>query len=299
MKRLITIVFGCLGAVWAQTSPAPPAASVPSIPDLPAPTVIAVFQDGTKFTMGDLKALYPALPPALQQAVVHDPAELIRELAVIRKFEALAEEKKLDQQSPYKDAIAFSRQWILYQAQIEDMFRSVTVEPSDIFNYYQSHKESFKEVRVKAIYITFTDAESEAQAKAKAAKLVADIRGGADFVKLVKENSEDETSKAKDGDFPTVRASDNIPDAVRTAIFALPQGQTSDPVRQPHGFYIFRAEEVNYRPLSQVRDQVFTELKQAHAQDAIVKLDHEVQVEFPNPAYPPPKASTPAPNAGK
>jgi len=299
MKSLSLFVFGCLGAAWAQTAPPPPAAASPAIPNLPEQTVIAVFQDGTKFTMGDLKALYPALPAALQQAVVRDPAELIRELGVIRKFDAMAEEKKLDQKPPYKDAIAFSRQWILYQAQIEDLVNSVTVEPSEIYNYYETNRARFKEVRVKAIYITFTDEASEKQAKEKADKLVAEIRKGTDFVKLVKENSEDETSKAKDGDFPTVRASDNLPDAVRTAIFALEKGQISDPVRQPHGFYIFRAEEVTYRPLSQVRDQIFTDVKNAHAQQQILELDHEVKVEFPNPAYPPPKPAAPAPVSGK
>ena len=295
MKSLSTLVFACLGAAWAQTPTPPPPVS--AIPNLPEQTVVAIFEDGTKFTMGDLKALYPALPPALQQAVVRDPAEFFRELGVIRKFDAIAEEKKLDQQNPYKEAINFSRRWILYQAQLDDILRSATVEPSEIINYYDARKEKFKEVRVKAIYITFADAASEEQAKAKAEKLVADSKAGADFVKLVKDNSEDETSKAKDGDFPTVRASDNLPDAIRGAIFGLEKGQVSAPVRQPHGFYIFRAEEVTYSPLSKVRDQIFSELKQAHAQDTISKLDREVKVEFPNPAFPPPKQ--PAAASGK
>jgi len=298
MNRQSILVFTCLGAAWAQ-NPAPPPA-VPSFPDLPDATVVAVFDDGVKFTLGDLKGIYPALPPALQQAVARDPAEFFHEYAVMRKFTAMAEQKKLDQQNPYKEAIAFSRLFILWQAVLDDVFRSATVEPVELINYYDSRKDNFKEVKVKAIYITFTDeAGSEDRAKAKATKLVADLKGGADFVKLVKADSEDETSKAKDGDFATLRPADNVPDAIRTVVFSMKKGDTSEPVRQPHGFYIFRAEDVNYRPLSQVRDQIFTELKQSHAQDQVSKLDREVKVNFPNPAYPPAKQATPMPKSGQ
>ena len=182
---------------------------------------------------------------------MRDPAEFFHEFGLMRKFSALAEQKKLDQQNPYKDAIAFSRLFILWQALMDDIYRGATIEPTEIINYYDSHKDNFKEVHVKAIYITFTDdAGSEDRAKAKAVKLVAGVKGGADFVKLVKENSEDETSKAKDGDFATLRPTDKVPDAIRIAVFALKKGETSDPIRQPHGFYIFRAEDVSYRPLS-------------------------------------------------
>jgi peptidyl-prolyl cis-trans isomerase C len=300
MKSFSLLVFVCLGAAWAQNSTPPPPAS--ALPNLPDPTVIAVFPDGAKFTMGELKSLYPALPPQLQQAVVRDPGEFFRQYAVWRKFTAIAEEKKLDKQAPYDEALAFSRMFILYQAVLEDIFNHSTVQPAELLSYYEGHKENYKEVHVKAIYITFTDdAGSEDKAKAKATKLAASLKGGGDFVKAVKEDSEDETSKAKDGDFATLRSSDNVPDAIRKVVFSMKQGDISDPVRQPHGFYIFRAEEVTYTPYSKVRDQIFAQLKQTNAKEEIDKMDREVKVEFPNPAFPPPKpgASVPVFNTNK
>lgn len=287
MKTLSILVFTSLGALWAQTAP-----PVPVFPDIPGDKVIAHFEDGVDFTMTDLKELYPVLPPALQNAVMKDPAEFFHEYALMRKYMQTAEKDKLDQQTPYKQALAFNRVFILYQAILDRAFRDATVEPAEVVNYYDRHKENYKQVRVKAIYIPFSDAPSitdlnEEQAKTKATKLVGDIRGGADFVKLVKENSQDETSRAKDGDFATLHVGDNIPDAIKAAIFALKQGETSDPVRQARGFYIFRADEVSYRPLSQVRDQIFTTLKTQRAQQWVSQTDKEVKVEFPNPAFPP------------
>jgi len=308
MKSPCFLLFVCLSAASAQAppsmaSPRPPAQAkaAPAFPDLPDPTVIAEFQDGTKFTMGDLKKLYPVLPGPLQNAVKQDPVEFFHEYATMLKYEQIAREKKLDEQSPFKEALNFSRLIYMYQAQLQDVFTTTSVEPNEIINYYGKHKESYKEVKVKAIYIRFVDTPSaedktltEEQAKAKAEKLVAQIRAGADFVKLVKENSEDEPSKAKDGDFGTFGAADNLPDAIRQAVFALQMGDTTDPVRQPHGYYIFKAEIATIRPLSEVRDQTFNELKQQHAKEWVERTNTEIKVDFPNPAFPPKGApSTP------
>jgi len=164
----------------------------------------------------------------------------------------------------------------------------IVVEPAELVKYYDVSKEKYKTVKVKAIYIAFNpDGKkglSEAQARSKADKLLAQARAGADFVKLVKENSEDETSRAKNGDFATLRPSDNIPDAIRSAVFALKQGEVTEPVRQPSGFYLLRADEVAYRPFSQVRDEIFTELKQQRYAQWLEKTNRESQVSF-NPEF--------------
>lgn len=173
-------------------------------------------------------------------------------------------------------------------------------------NYYESHKEQYKFVKVKAIYVSYTDDEAaaksgkkllnEAQAKAKVERLLKEIRGGADFVKLVKENSDDETSRGKDGDFITLRPSDNVPETVRKAIFALKKGEVSEPVSQQNGYYLFRADEVSYRPISQVRDEIFGELKQSKYNDWMTKTTAETKVQFTSPAF---LGLTPLPAPGK
>jgi peptidyl-prolyl cis-trans isomerase C len=297
MKTLSILVF-TLGAVCAQT--APPSAPGPVLPDIPGDKVIARFDDGSTFTMDQLRQLYPVLPPTLQTAVTKDPVEFFHEYALMRSYTKMAEQQKLDQEAPYKDAITFNRMLVLYQAVLDRAFRDATVEPVEIVNYYDSHKEQYKQVRVKAIYLPFSETPSmtemtEEQAKAKAAKLAAESRSGADFVKLVKENSQDETSRDKDGDFATLHVGDNIPDAIKAAVFALSQGQTSDPVRQARGYYVFRAEEVSYLPLSKVRDQIFTQLKTERAKAWVTKTDRETKVDFPNPEFPPKKQAAALP----
>jgi peptidyl-prolyl cis-trans isomerase C len=278
----VFLLFGCLGLaiLQAQTPAAPqPAASLPNLPD---ETVIATFPDGTGFTMGQFRALYTALPPNLQQMAIENRKEFLNEYSMMRELTRIAEEKKLDRDGPYKEALAFSRMMVLMQAALLDSNRSVAVDDRAIEKRYTANREKYRQVRIKAIRIAFVP--DEAKAKAKAEQLVAEARRGADFVKLVRDNSADDASRAKDGDFGVVRLSDSN-DAVRLAVFALKQGEVSDPVRQQNGFYIFRAEEIGYRPLSEIRGDIFAELQAEGHKAWLDGINEKSKVRSVNPAF--------------
>jgi parvulin-like peptidyl-prolyl isomerase len=271
----------CLSAAWAQPQAAP------TLPDLPDDTVVATFDDGANFTMGEFKRIYTLMAPEQQRMVLGDRKAFLQQWAFMRKLAQMGEAAKLDQQSPTKDALVYSRTQIMSQAQLDHKLQSIEVGPAEIVKYYDVNKDKYRQVHVRAIYIAFGGKKlSEEDARAKAAKLADQARGGADFVKLVKENSDDETSRAKDGDFATLRATDNIPDAVRGAILALKQkGDVSDPVHQPNGFYIFRADEVIQAPLSQVRDQIYNDIKQKHFGEWLEQSNKDARVVFSSPAF--------------
>jgi parvulin-like peptidyl-prolyl isomerase len=126
---------------------------------------------------------------------------------------------------------------------------------------------------------------AEADAKAVAQKVVAQIRGGADFIKMVKQHSEDEGSKQKDGDMPVMRQSDNLPDAIRSVVFGLKTGEVSEPVRQPNGFYIFRAEEVSARPLAEVKGEIDAQLRNQRSREAIEGVIKGLNLKYENEAF--------------
>jgi len=306
MKVLSLLVFASFTAIWAQTPPAAPTAA-PTMPDLPDDTVVAIFGDGTKFTMGEFRSVYAAMPPANQQMALRNREQWLHQWELLRKLTKLAEEAKLDQESPYRESIQYSRMNVMASAQINAAINRVVVEPADITKYYDSNKQKYTQVRVKAIYIAFSDDAlssagkgkkplTEAEAKAKAAKLNATLKGGADFVKLVKENSDDETSREKDGDFATLRSTDNIPDTFRAAVFALKQGEVSEPLKQPNGFYMLRAEGVTVRPLAEVRDEIYNDLKSVRSEEWLRGMDRDAKVQIVNPAF---ISGTPAPPAKK
>jgi len=257
-------------AAWAQ-SVAPQAVTPP--PDLPPDTVVATFGNGEKLTAGELKSFIAAMPPQMQQNALRDRKAFVQQFALMHRLAEMAEQAKLDQQSPTRESLAFNRMYVLMNAQLHEKMNGITVAPADVQAFYDHNKDRFTQAKVKAIYVTFSanpqpasDGKkhlTEAEAQAKIEKLRAAIVGGADFVKLVKENSEDTTSAAKDGDFGVIHRTDNLPDAIRKAIFALKAGDVSEPVRQPNGFYLFRAEELSAQPFAEVQEEISNELKQA------------------------------------
>jgi peptidyl-prolyl cis-trans isomerase C len=292
MKPLVLIVFLC-GLIAAQT----PAAPAPGMPNVPDDTVIAIFDDGAKLTMGELKAFYSVLPPNSQQGMIRDRKAFVEQWALLRKLAVIAEMKKLDQASPSKEALEYNRLLVLSQAAINDELMNTAPAPGAIEKYYEANKERYKQVKVKAIYITFSKEPvsklgsngkpllSEEDARAKAQKLLAEIRSGADFVKLVRDNSEDAASRDKDGDFATLRPTDNIPDAIKSAVFSLKQGEVSDPVQQPNGFYLLRAEEISYRTLADLRSDIQESMKQEHFRDWMQQMHESTKVQFPSPEF--------------
>lgn len=290
----------CLGCAWAQAV-APQAPAKPAtLPDLPDNTQVAAFDDGTVLTMGELRGLLTTVDPqARQQAIANLPA-FLDQWAVFHKVAKMALADKLDQDSPTKERLLFARTTVLFDAEIQRQSNPPKIEGEEIEQSYQRNKEKYKQVKVDAIYISFSNSAasqtgsdgkkilSEAEAKAKIADLLAQIRKGADFKKLAKENSDDETSRSKDGFFATLTAGETgIPDSIRTAVFALKAGETTEPVWQANGFYLFRAEEVSYKPFSEVRDQVYEAIKLERYQKWFEGIRTQTKAKILNPAIQP------------
>ena len=105
---------------------------------------------------------------------------------------------------------------------------------------------------------------TEADARTLAEDLVKQIRGGADFAKLVAEYSDDPTSKAAAGDFGVVNINSSYSDDVKKAVLALKAGEVTDPLPQSNAFYIIRVEEKTVQPVGQVSGPISEEIRQAH-----------------------------------
>jgi len=261
------------------------------------PDALVATVDGRKVTASELQAILRVLPPQTRQQAMKNAAAFLQQYGMLRKLSAMAEQAGLDKGSPLKEQLEYNRMVGLAQAQLMNASNAVTVPPEEAQSYYESNHPRFQQAKVKAIYIPFSangpakqdssdkKALSETEAKAKADKLLAEIRAGADFVKLVKEHSGDPVSAAKDGDFGAIRRSDKLPEPVKNAIFSLKPGEVSEPVRQPNGFYLFRVEEIGTQPFDEVKGQIMTELKQAKFTQWVQKTQNSVDVKIESQAF--------------
>ncbi len=344
MRFVFPLVVAAAGALCAQTQPQPspataeklkeaaksaaeqakPATPAPAAPSQPAtpppasqnpfsmdPNAVVATVDGHQVTAGELQAIIGSLPAQMQQQAIQNRRSLLEQYGVMRRLSIEAEKKKLDQQSPYREALQSTRMQILARAQMNEQFiNGVTVTDDELKAHYEKNKDRYLQARVKAIYVPFQAAQpagqppadpkapkpaTEAEAKAQAEDLVKQLRAGADFVKLVKEHSKDPNSAAKDGDFGLISRNSPVPEHIKTALFAAKVGDITEPLRQPNGFYIFRIEERRTPPLEEVQNGIRDEVKNVKFGEWISALQKSVEIktteEQPAPA---PAAAAPA-----
>ena len=276
--------------------------------ELPPASVVATV-DGQRVTAGQLQAILRNVPAPLQQKIEADRKEFVKQYAMFMRLVDMAHKEKLEQQSPYKENIEYQTMVVLQGAAVEQKGRELTVSPEDIKKYYDSNQDRYELVKFKAIYLPFNASPTsapdgsgkalatEADAKAKAEDLVKQARAGADFVKLVKENSGDPTSVAKDGDFPPVHKTDKVPPEIVKALFAAKQGEVTDPVRQARGFYVFKIVETGAEPLAQVQDSIKGELQKEQLKKWLDELKTSIQVKMEDEAAPAQAAPAAVPSA--
>jgi parvulin-like peptidyl-prolyl isomerase len=276
---------------------APPAATPP--PPV-APDTVVVEVDGKKITAAELDKLIAGFPPNNQQALRARP-QLLSQVFLMQRLAEDAEKAGLDKQSPYKEQFEAYRLQLLSTAELTKVNNGLEIPPEELQKYYKENPEKFKEVKVRVISVKFdatpgkaaADGKklpTEAEAKAKIEDLAKQIQGGADFGKLARENSDDQASAAKDGDFGVITQDSSYPKPIKDAVFALKQGELSAPIKQPSDFYLIRADEVGQRPYDEVFAQVNQAVRQAKYAEWLKGMQAQYNVKVENQAYFAPRA---------
>ena len=279
------------GSPSVQAPPSTPAAPQPPI----SPDTVVAEVNGTKYTAGELDKMISILPTQYQQAA-HSQTQILGQVFLMQRLAEDGAKAGLDQKSPFKEQLEMSRIQVLSTAELSDVQNTMKITQEDQKKYYQDNPSKFKEVKIRVIYIAFNPTPGKAaadgkkmvteeEAKAKIDDLAKQIQGGADFGKLARDLSDDKTSAGKDGDFGVVKQDSGYPEAIKTAVFALKQGEVSPPIKQPNGFYLIRAEEINQKSFNDSVMQILQTMKQAKFQEWLKGMQAQYSVKIENPAY--------------
>ena len=299
MKSVVTgIALAIVTAAWDRPLPL-------SSPAVVAPDAVVARIDGRAVTAAEVMSILQANPPEAQKNLLKDAKGFLQRDELVKKLAAMAEKAHLEQQSPTKESLdrlrqqyEMARRQAMAQAHVTAAIDAILVSADEQKKFYQEHRDRYAEARVKVLFLSFrstptpqTDPAAkkyltEAEAKAKAEKLLAQIRGGADFVKLLKENSDDKESVARDGDFgQSIKRSDEVPENIRNAIFSLKAGEVSEPVRVSNGFYLFRLEQLVSKSFDEVRDDIFIEIRQNRFREWMTTTEAAIDVKIENPDF--------------
>jgi peptidyl-prolyl cis-trans isomerase C len=304
-------------------------AQLPSTAAIAPETVVAKV-DGKDVTAAEIQEALVTMPPQFVQLFNQNPKMAVQQIFLMRYLAEEGEKLKLAEQSPLKEQLQMQRANAVAGARLNYESDHYQVPVDAINEYYKRNQAKYQQARIKVISIAFkptlagsgtapaagsldavardalaaahsSEQRSEAEARQRADEVVQKLRAGEDFAKLVAEYSDDATSKAAGGDFPSVRFASSYPDEVKKAVFPLDPGQVTDPIRQVSAFYVIRVEDKSTQPLNEVMEPISHEIRQAHVTEWFQSLTKRFEptvesMEFfaqPSKALPPQPAPKP------
>jgi len=155
----------------------------------------------------------------------------------------------------------------------EKIGASIDVNDNILRQIYNTNMDRFRSgERVRVRHILFKTTEKSAddvkKIEAKAADVLKQIKGGADFAKLATEHSEDPGSKDKGGEYGWMERGQTVPNFEQSA-FSLKKDEISGLVKTEYGYHIIQVlerSEANLRPFDEVKGELATELRRQQLQ---------------------------------
>jgi peptidyl-prolyl cis-trans isomerase D len=180
------------------------------------------------------------------------------------------------------------------QAKLEATINPTDAELQMVYNQNQQAFTTPERVKVRHILIMTQGkpAAEEAKLKAKAEGLLQQVRGGADFAKLAKENSEDPGSKDNGGEYWIQRNGQMVKE-FEDAAFTLKPGQ-SDLVKTAYGYHVFQVVErqaAGLRPFSEVKAEIASQWKKQKVNDILQRAGDQAAAALKQDAAHPDKVA--------
>ncbi len=319
MKYLIPTLIAFSIVTFGQNKPA--------AEDVSPDTVVLKIGERS-ITAAEFNRLIANFQPEIARAARSNPRAVMQSYFLMQSLSKRAMDEKLDQTSPIKEQLEIQKMQFLATQFINRQSAAIQVNDEDKRQRYEEDKATKYDVaKIRGILIRFTDPKVanaqvdladpdnpkvsdlkgvrlESEANNLAQKLVVQLRQGADFEKLAREYSDDKGTAAKGGDFGTLRHNQQTPEDVKKAVFALKEGEISDPVKQPIGFYILKLEKRSIEPYEEVQRLVENEIRQERFQHWMSDQQKQFEVEVESPDFfvektPQPVKKTTASNSTK
>ena len=295
----------------AQTPPTPPSATPNSNANTAPPIrfepldpnrVIATIGTET-ITASQFEAIINGLP-AQYQAQARGPMkrQFMEQLVQVKVLAHQAAVLKLDQSPEAKQQISLATENILANLAGRTMVQLAQVNRDDMQKYYDGHKSEFETVSAHHILIRFKGSPvplkdgqkdlTQEEALAKAQEIVKQLKAGADFEKIAKEESADAGSGTKGGDLGSFKHGQMVK-PFEDAAFSMKVGEISDPVKSQFGYHIIRVDKIEATSFDDARATIEGKLKPQIAQQQIAELQKQANVKLDDAYFGPPPAASP------
>jgi len=171
---------------------------------------------------------------------------------------------------------------------IKNIQDDIAIPDSDVKKYYDDNIANYTQAEKRKVsHILIEFGKDKVASKAKAEALLKQLKNGADFAQLAKQNSDDTFSGKKGGDLDWVEKGVMDP-AFESATYALKNiGDMTGIVTSSFGYHIIKLTDLKPKtiePLAQVQAEIKTKLAHDKAQDKYYSLQQKLsQISFESP----------------
>lgn len=161
----------------------------------------------------------------------------------------------------------------------ESFFDLVEVSDEEVESLYLQRIANLSEQRRAAHILIEADDATDAEAKAKAEELAGRLAAGEDFAALAKEFSDDPGSAGEGGDLGYAGLG-VYDEAFEKSLFALQEGQVSEPVRSEFGWHLIKLlgiQSPEQPDIETLRPELVRELKLQQVEQRFVEVAKQLE----------------------
>ncbi len=232
--------------------------------------------DGVEIRQSDLalaeEDLGQNIPPQAQGDAKRE--YLVGYLTDIILVAKAAEAKKVADQKDFKIRLAYTRNKLLMELQLQAEAKGAVTDQALKAVYDDAIKQMANDLEVRARHILVP---TEAEAKA----ILVELKKGTDFAELARQKSKDPGAAAQGGDLGFFTKDQMVPEFAEVA-FKLDKGQLSEPIKTQFGWHIIKVEDKRKKSppeFDKVKDQVTTYVMRKAQAEFITKLRAGAKIE--------------------
>lgn len=256
----VAVMASLASPVWAEDAPT-------------ADTVMATV-NGTTITLGHMIAAKAALPEQYQAL----PADVLFKGIMDQLIQQTALEQSMEGKLKKGDTYRLDndRRGYVSSLALQDVVLTAVTDEALQAAYDARFKDAAPQTEYNAAHILVAD-------EAKAAELLTQLQGGADFAELAKVNSTDTGSGANGGDLGWFGAGMMVK-PFEEAVMAAEMGKVIGPVKTDFGFHLILVKEsrlASLPTLDDIRDELAAEIEQKAIEAHVTTLTAAASVEKP------------------
>lgn len=259
------LILGSISHSFAQVTPS----------NAPKDFVVATV-NGQNIMESEISGFYNTLPPQYRQI----PYAQIRNQLVERLIDQIlvasaAKKQGLDKEPAHQQRLSSIERSLLNEAYMSQIMKAEVTDTKVRDAYLKSIALQPKREEVRARHILV-------KTKAEAEAIIAQLKKGADFIKLAKEKSTGPSGK-NGGDLGFFGPGQMVPPFSKAA-FALDKGQiTETPVKTQFGFHVIKVEDRRVSGAAnfeQASEKIRAEMQEKAFDKAIGKLRSEAKIKM-------------------